>query len=181
MSELGLEFEVIPSNYDEKLETDVFSYDLIENLATQKALDVVKRVDKNKIVIGADTVVSIDDRILGKPHDEEDAVKMIKDLQGRSHHVYTGVNIIIKEATDTKTVSFAVATKVSVFPMTDEEIVRYVKSGEPMDKAGAYAVQGLFAQYIENIEGDYYNIVGFPIGRIYNELKKYGIILGVNA
>ena len=143
-----------------------------------KAEDVAQTVEGPAIILGADTVVAHNGRILGKPKDKEDAVAMITSFAGDDHHVYTGVCIIRKEADGSvKKLSFAEGTKVTVYPMTEEEIRAYVESGEPMDKAGAYAIQGLFAPYIKEIAGDYYNIVGFPIAGIYQRLKAEGINL----
>ena len=135
---------------------------------------------KESILIGADTVVAVDDRILGKPADETEAFQMIKLLQGRSHQVYTGVTILrqgglqpFEEGTNTCSIQkkqFFEKTDVLVYPMSEEEITAYVKTGEPLDKAGAYGIQGSFAAYIQGINGDYSNVVGLPVGRLYHEL-----------
>lgn len=158
MSDIGLEFEVIPSNYDEKLETDVFSYDLIEDLATQKALDVVKRVDKNSIVIGADTVVVLHNKILGKPHTKENAFKMLKELSGETHSVVTsvcGINTKTNRAALISTTSY-----VRFNELTDEMINYYINTFTPLDKAGSYGIQELPQGYIDKYEGSFENIVG---------------------
>lgn len=124
-------------------------------------------------MIGADTVVSSEGRILGKPASEEEAEEMIRSLAGKSHQVYTGVTLIWKEPSgETKRSSFAEGTDVFVYPMDEEEIRAYARCGEPMDKAGAYGIQGRFAAYVEKIEGDYSNVVGLPVGRLYQEIKK---------
>ena len=122
------------------------------------------------VVIGADTVVAADGQILGKPADVPDAVRMIKLLQGRTHQVYTGVTMIFSE--NGERVTFAEKTDVHVYPMSREQIERYVATGEPMDKAGAYGIQGYFAAYVEGISGDYNNVVGLPVGRVCQELLK---------
>ena len=124
------------------------------------------------IVIGADTVVSIDGKILGKPADTEEAREMIHKLQGKSHMVYTGVTVIVKSDETVSASSFAEGTKVNVAPMTEDEIEAYISTSEPYDKAGAYGIQGLFGKFIEGIEGDYFNVVGLPVHRLYEELKK---------
>ena len=158
MSELGLDFEVIPSNYDEKLETDTFSYDLIEDLATQKALDVVRRVNKNAIVIGADTVVVLHNKILGKPHTKEAAYEMLHELSGETHSVVTsvcGINTKSKRAALISTTSY-----VRFNELTDEMINYYIDKFTPLDKAGSYGIQELPEGYIDKYEGSFENIVG---------------------
>ena len=123
---------------------------------------------ENTVVIGADTVVSVDGRILGKPGDEEEAADMIRLLAGRRHFVYTGVTMIFLPSGER--VTFAEGTEVEVYPMTPEQIRRYVATGEPMDKAGAYGIQGYFAAYVKGIRGDYNNVVGLPAARVCQEL-----------
>ncbi len=142
---------------------------LVEALAKQKAVAVAGRCGQDAVVIGADTVVSVEGRILGKPEDERQAREMLGLLQGRVHQVYTGVAIIL--AGMGKSLTFSERTDVAVSPMDDMEISRYVSGGEPMDKAGAYGIQGAFAAYIREIRGDYFNVVGLPVGRLYQELK----------
>ena len=133
-------------------------------------------MDPGVIVIGADTVVAVDGRILGKPSDHEEAYQMACLLQGRRHQVYTGVCMIQKAAdggTDQKTV-FYDETDVEVEPMSEEELREYSRMEEPMDKAGAYAVQGYFARYIKGMNGSYANVMGLPVHRVYQELKLLG-------
>lgn len=174
---IGAEFKIITSNKEEII-TSTNPEEVVKELSKMKAEDVAAGVEGPAIILGADTVVAHKGRILGKPKDREDAVNMITSFAGDDHYVYTGVCMIRKEADGSvKTVSFAEGTKVTVYPMTAQEIETYVDSGEPMDKAGAYAIQGLFAPYIKAISGDYYNIVGFPIAGIYQRLKAEGIDL----
>ena len=174
---IGVEFKIITSNKEEVI-TSTNPEEVVKELSMMKAEDVAEGVEGPAVILGADTVVAHGGRILGKPKDKEDAFRMIRSFAGEDHYVYTGVCIIKKEADGSeKKISFAEGTKVTVYPMSDEEIDRYVASGEPMDKAGAYAIQGLFAPYIKGIEGDYYNIVGFPIAGIYQRLKAEGINL----
>lgn len=174
---IGVDFKIITSNKEEII-TSTNPEEVVKELSLMKAEDVAEGVTGPAIILGADTVVAHGGRILGKPKDAEDAVNMIRSFAGDDHFVYTGVCIIRKEADGSvKKISFAEGTRVTVYPMTEEEIERYVASGEPMDKAGAYAIQGLFAPYIKGIEGDYYNIVGFPIAGIYQKLKEEGIVL----
>ena len=124
------------------------------------------------LVIGADTVVSYQGQILGKPVDTDDAVRMLSMLQGNAHSVFTGVTLIRRGLKETWQVTFAEETRVHMYPMTEAEIRWYVGTGEPMDKAGAYGIQGLCARFVEKIEGDYNNVVGLPVGKIWQELKK---------
>ena len=122
------------------------------------------------LVLGADTVVACDGKILGKPADTEAAAAMLTMLQGRGHEVYTGVTILYEENGERKTLTFHEKTIVHFYPMTDAQIREYVATGDPMDKAGAYGIQGFCARYIRGIEGDYNNVVGLPVGRVYQEL-----------
>ncbi len=122
------------------------------------------------LVLGADTVVACDGKILGKPADTEAAAAMLTMLQGRGHEVYTGVTILYEENGERKTLTFHEKTIVHFYPMTDAQIREYVATGDPMDKAGAYGIQGLCARYISGIVGDYNNVVGLPVGRVYQEL-----------
>ncbi len=185
LTRAGIEYEVIVSDVEEAVgKTD--PGEVVEELSGQKAEDVwdkavklysAKQDDINAysedelLVIGADTIVALDGVIYGKPTDRQDAIRMLKNLSGRTHQVYTGVTVI----NGGRRISFAAATDVSVYEVSDKEIERYVDSGEPMDKAGAYAIQGGFARYIKEIRGEYNNVVGFPIARLIYELKKLGI------
>ena len=174
---IGVEFKIITSNKEEVI-TSTNPEEVVKELSVMKAEDVAAGVAGPAIILGADTVVAHGGRILGKPKDKADAINMIRSFAGDDHFVYTGVCMIRKEADGSvKKISFAEGTKVTVYPMTEEEIEQYVATNEPMDKAGAYAIQGLFAPYIKGIEGDYYNIVGFPIAGIYQRLKEEGINL----
>lgn len=128
------------------------------------------------IVIGADTVVACDGQILGKPLDTENAVAMLRMLQGRAHEVYTGVTVLYEEAGVKKMLTFHEKTTVHFCPMTEEQIREYVTTGDPMDKAGSYGIQGICARYIRGIEGDYNNVVGLPAGRVYQELHGLGLV-----
>lgn len=122
------------------------------------------------LVIGADTVVCCEGKILGKPHSREAAAEMLAALQGRSHEVYTGVTLY----SQSEAVTFFECTQVEFYPMTEAEISDYIDSKEPMDKAGAYGIQGLGARFVKGIRGDYNNVVGLPVGRLYQELKSHG-------
>ena len=171
LGQIGIVPEIIPSTLEEKITTDR-PEDVVKELSLQKAADVAERCAKGTIVIGADTVVAAEGRILGKPKSHEEAELMIALLAGKTHQVYTGVTMIVcgQEGRGRKT--FAEKTDVHVYPMTAEEIHEYAFSEEPMDKAGAYGIQGKFASYIKGIDGDYNNVVGLPVGRVYQEMKS---------
>ena len=142
-------------------------------LAKQKAEEVAKTAGADALVLGADTVVAYEGKILGKPKDEADALRMLTMLSGKEHEVYTGVALI--DNRDQSMENFFERTKVTMYPVSEEEIRDYIAGGVPMDKAGAYAIQGLGAKFIQKIEGDYNNVVGLPIGRIYQEIKRKSI------
>lgn len=168
---LEVPFEVLVSDTEEII-TKNEPAEVTKELSYQKAMAVAEQVEEG-IIIGADTVVSIDGKILGKPADTEEAREMIYKLQGKSHMVYTGVTVIAKSGDMVSASSFAEGTKVNVAPMTENEIEAYISTDEPYDKAGAYGIQGLFGKFIEGIEGDYFNVVGLPVHRLYEELKKF--------
>lgn len=181
LKQVGLSFKTMPSTVEEKI-TKTEPGEVVEELSYQKAVDVCgKLISEGRedfVVIGADTVVSCWGEILGKPKDKEDAVRMLGRLQGSSHQVYTGVTFVWKsQGVSPMYFTFSECTDVTMYEMTEEEIGRYVDSGEPMDKAGAYAIQGLCAAYIQGICGDYNNVVGLPVGRVYQELKNRGLLV----
>ena len=180
LSQIGLEFTVMPSDIEEDPKSTL-PQDIVIELSKEKARDIwgkIGRDDKcdNSLVISADTIVTIEGEILGKPKDEEDAVRMLSLLSGKEHQVYTGVTMIwINEDGKQEEYSFYVCTGVLMYRMNRAEIMEYVCSGEPMDKAGAYAVQGRAAAYIKSIRGEYSNVVGLPVGRLYQEMKAWDL------
>lgn len=177
LGQIGMEFEVRKSKAEENIRSE-HPWELVMELSGRKALDVFEGLSeeekKNSLVIGADTVVSLEGAIMGKPKNEEDAVRMLTALQGRTHQVYTGVTLIYRERENDARVenTFFEKTDVSMFPMSQKEIDDYVATKEPMDKAGAYGIQGKCAAYIKGITGDYNNVVGLPIGRLFQEMKE---------
>ena len=181
LTQAGFSFDIIPSAVKEKITKDIPS-DVVMELAHQKALDVYKsRIKDNPayqtedcIVIGADTIVSYRGEILGKPADNEEAFDMLSMLADRTHQVYTGVTLI-EVCTDGSLheKSFYEETNVHVCQLTKDEIASYVATGEPLDKAGAYGIQGTFSIYVSGIEGDYFNVVGLPISRLYHEFTVF--------
>ena len=162
-----LKFDIMPSNAQE-ITTKTAPNEVVMELASIKAKDIYKKSEKQSMIVGADTVVAYQGQILGKPADEADAKRMLTMLSGQTHEVYTGVCII----EDGKTKTFYEETKVTFYEISDEQIDYYIKTGEPMDKAGSYGIQGKAAVFIKGIEGDYYNVVGFPIARFLQEITK---------
>lgn len=187
LEKIGMDAQIRVSGADEDTElTD--PADIVELLSRRKAESVADEIDADPdadltegyCVIGADTVVSIDGRILGKPVDEDDARRMLLTLSGRTHQVYTGVSLVIRRpetgadhsAPEHEIISFHEKTDVVFCEMTDEEIDAYIATGDPMDKAGAYGVQSYAAPFVSAIYGDYYNVMGLPASRLYHELKR---------
>lgn len=175
--QIGIVPEIIVSHVEEKITSDVPA-EVVMSLAEQKAVDVAKDMPEGTVILGSDTVVAADGKILGKPKSHEEAYEMIRGLAGRSHQVYTGVCIVKKGAAGGKdtVVSFYDETDVQVSGMTEAEIREYADSEEPMDKAGAYAVQGFFARYIEGLRGSYANVMGLPVHLVYRKLKELDAI-----
>jgi septum formation protein len=178
LEQIGYTFEIVTSEKEEVYQSTE-PQEIVKELALLKAKDVAEKIvsdrgeDSDRLIIGADTVVTHQGKILGKPKDKEDAARMLEALQGDAHDVYTGVAVIsYDEEGKEEVISHAVGTKVYVDPMTEEEIREYIATGEPMDKAGAYGIQGRFAAHISKIEGDYYNVVGLPVSYIYQVLRE---------
>lgn len=177
LAQVGAEFEVIPAKGEELL-TSTEPKEAVLQLSCQKAEETAGRLSGdagNIVVLGADTIVSLDGAILGKPKDKKDAVRMLGLLNGREHSVFTGVTMIVRGDGKEQMISFYEETRVFMYPMTKEQIQAYTETGEPLDKAGAYGIQGKCAVYIEKIVGDYYNVVGLPVAAIYQNLEKSGI------
>jgi septum formation protein len=177
---MGISYRVVTSKAEE-VTGETVPARMVQDLAGLKAREVAKEVKKagdkrESIILGADTMVFYREHALGKPKDIEDAVRMLELLSGDVHEVYTGVSIVIidKEGRE-EVLSFAVSTKVAFYPLTKAQIMDYIATGEPMDKAGAYAIQGSFGIYIKEITGDYYNVVGLPIAKINQMLLDKGI------
>ena len=173
LENMGIEFTIVKSVADESsINADGIPVSLyVQELALLKATEVKSRVSaKDAIVIGADTVVSIDGKILGKPANEEDAYNMLKSLSGKTHQVYTGYCGISTD--DGTAVCESVCTDVTFAELSDKEIYDYIHTGESSDKAGAYAIQGKGVMLVEKIEGDYFNVVGLPIRSLVNMLKR---------
>lgn len=202
LTQIGLDFEVMVSDLEEKAGSAVPAQ-VVEELSAQKAEAVLAAIPESVedvLVIGSDTVVALEGEILGKPRSREEAVQMLERLSGKTHAVYTGVTLLYRpgsrggqdgagtfcgglcpaeepqggvcqKAVERKT--FHEKTDVAFCPLTEEEIDFYVSTGDCMDKAGAYGIQGIFARYVKGIEGDYNNVVGLPAGRLYQEAKEW--------
>lgn len=187
LEQIGAEFVICPAKGEEVItETDPSA--VVMELSRQKAEEVAYGVliyneqhadlatTQDILVIGADTVVAYENQILGKPKDEEDARHMLTMLSGKTHSVYTGVTFVfIDKEGRTGEHCFFEKTDVCMYPLKEEEIDRYIQSGDPMDKAGSYGIQGRFAIHIKEIRGDYNNVVGLPVARLYQELQKLGV------
>ena len=168
LSNAGYNFEVRVSNVDENV-ISIFPEDKVKNIAKKKCDALFATSNEDEVILCADTIVVVDFNILEKPKDKDDARKMIETLQGRTHTVYTAVCIKSHENEE----SFIESTKVSVSPMSEQEIEDYINTDEPYDKAGGYAIQGIFSKYITKVQGDYYNVMGLPIAKVNQVLKKF--------
>ena len=171
----GYEVKVMPADIEENLPKDIKATDAVMFLALKKALHIEEKllekgIDNDTLIVAADTVVAFEDRILGKPENEKDAFDMLSKLNGNVHYVATGVALLVAGKQNGRV--FYDKTYVEVLKYTDEDIYEYIASGEPMDKAGAYAIQGGFGKYVKEYRGSYSNIVGFPWGKFQEELKK---------
>ncbi len=163
LSLITSDFSVIPAKGEEILPDGIAPNEAVILLSRQKAAEIYKEY-KNELIIAADTVVAIDGEILGKPADEADAARMLSLLSGKSHSVFTGVCVIRSDGSE---VCFAEETKVEFRSLSGQEISAYIATGEPMDKAGAYGIQDRGALLVRRIEGDYYNVMGLPVCRLY--------------
>ncbi|KYG32309.1 Maf family protein [Alkalihalobacillus trypoxylicola] len=170
LEQMRVSFETLVSDVEEELARPLPPDELVLELASQKATAVLnKRPDS--IVLGADTIVSYEQEVLGKPRNKKEAIQMLKLLSGQSHDVFTGVSIRSKH----KQITFFQKTTVTFYPLTDDEIENYVKSGEPFDKAGSYAIQGLGAYFVKEIRGDYFTIVGLPVAKTIRALAEFQV------
>ena len=172
LKQIGLKFKVEASNYEEKISSDSEPHELAKSLSLEKAKLVAKN-HQNALVIAADTFIVFEGKILGKPTTETEAKRMLETISGRHHSVITGFTIIDTE--NNKALSKSIETKVYIRKLTSNEIDAYVKSKEPLDKAGAYAIQGLGSVIVEKIEGDYFNVVGLPLSALAEGLREFGV------
>ena len=172
LEKTGLQFIVDAGDYEEDLSLRMPARRLARYLSCEKAKAVAEKY-KNAIIIAADTIISLDDKVFGKPHTNSEAIKMLNILNGRDHDVITGFTIM--DTGEGQSVSRSVVTKVYFRKMTIREIEAYVRTGEPLDKAGAYAIQGIGAAIVKKIEGDYNNVVGLPVDALSRALRKFGV------
>jgi len=172
LEKTGLEFRVDESRCKEKIDTGLKPHDLAKFLSREKAREVARRY-ANALVIAADTIVVLRGRIFGKPCDREQAKEMLRVFSGKTHSVITGFTII--DTASNKELSGSKSSKVFFKRLSAEEIEAYIRSGEPLDKAGAYGIQGLGAVLIKRIEGDFFNVMGLPLNALAESLKKFGV------
>lgn len=177
LSQIGVSFEIIPSKFEEQF-VELHPARLVEHFAYMKAADVAAAVKDEALVIGSDTIVCLDEGTalpMGKPKSREDAFDMLKKLSGKQHLVMSGLSII--NTVTGESITSHEVTKVKMKELEDSEIEAYISTGEPMDKAGAYAIQGLGSLFVEGIEGDYSNVVGLPLFRLGKMLRHFGVKL----
>lgn len=171
---LGLrDFAVVPARGEEKTEAGLSPAETVCALSLQKAREVAEGLDPETLVLAADTVVAVDERILGKPADEKEAFAMLSLLSGREHEVFTGLCLLRGGVWETAYERTAVRFR----PLSQREILAYIATGEPMDKAGAYGAQGVGALFVEGVSGDFFNVVGLPLCRLSKMLEKMGVSL----
>jgi len=173
LRQVGYEFQVLPSRAEEDNTAELSPEELVQTHARAKAWDVARQVAPADIVIGADTLVVLDGKVFGKPGSAEQACRMLQELSGRTHSVWSGI-AIVKEG---RCLCAAVETRVTLGRLNEEEIKRYVATGEPLDKAGAYAVQGIGAVFVEKLDGCYFNVVGLPLNALSRLLSEAGVDL----
>lgn len=176
LQQAGFQFEIIPSKAQEII-TESIPQKIVEEIAFSKANEVYKRIKKDEtrqdaIVIGADTIVFFNQKVLGKPKNEQEAYSMLKMLSNQTHQVYTGVAIIRRQGGEKQTLLLYDKTDVTFYPLSDHEIKEYIETKDPLDKAGSYGIQGPFAIHIKEIHGDYNNVVGLPIAMLYHALTN---------
>ncbi len=172
LEQVGAEFEIIPAKGEEVI-TGSEPTEVVLELSAQKAAEVADRLQgEEAVILGADTVVAYEGQILGKPRDAADAEQMLSMLCGNTHSVYTGVTIVRVQNGKSERCSFYEETEVTMYPMGREQILSYIHTGEPMDKAGAYGIQGKGALFVEKINGDYNNVVGLPIAKVFQMIKS---------
>ena len=176
MDLIKIDFEVLPSNTEKDIHD---GYDIEEQsieVAYGKAQDIFNNTQGERAIIGADTIVVKNNKVYGKPKDRQDAIRMLKELEGQEHFVYTSLVVLIESAGEYKEYKEIDKTKITVANMSDEEIIEYVDNEKPFDKAGSYAIQSCFCKFIEKIEGNYMSVIGLPVEKLYRILKENEVI-----
>lgn len=173
LKNIGYEFDVIIPGVDEGSVDIALPHELVVKLSQLKARAVLPKVCKNSIVLASDTVVELESVILGKPKDKKHAISMLESLSGKAHNVYTGVCII--DADSRSEISFYEKCVIHMARISHDEIHEYVETGQPMDKAGSYGIQGLGSLFVSAIEGDYFTVCGLPVNRVYRSLLEFGV------
>ncbi len=171
LSLLDLDFEIITADIDETMNPSLAVTDEVARISYEKALAVANNTYGNTVIISADTVVEFNGRVMGKPKDKLDAFNMLKSLSGNTHKVHTAVTVLSGDKHETRVITTAVTFR----DITDEEITAYIKTGEPMDKAGSYGIQGRGSKFVSKIVGDYFNVVGLPVCELSLMLKNFDI------
>ena len=171
LSLLDLEFQVITADIDETMNPSLPVIDEVARISYEKALAVANNIDDNAVIISADTIVELDGKLMGKPKDEFEAAQMLKSLSGNTHNVHTAVTVLRGDKHETRVVTTAVTFR----DISDEEITAYIETREPMDKAGAYGIQGRASKFVSGIVGDYFNVVGLPVCELCLMLKNFNI------
>ncbi len=171
LTRMGLEFTVRTASHDESMDPEKAPQEEVKRVSALKAKAVKALCKEDALIIAADTIVVLGDAVMGKPATEEEAYTMLKSLSGREHRVITGLSVMQAEKEET----VSVTTDIRFRELRDEEIYAYVRSGEPMDKAGAYGIQGLGGLFVESLQGDYYNVMGLPICTLAQILRRFGV------
>jgi len=172
LKRLNMQFTVVPSKIDESVYEHLNPEKMVQELSSLKAKEVSKLVE-DTLIIAADTIIVNDEKILGKPKSEEDAIKMLKELRGDNHTVVTGLAVF--STLDSKEITDIDRTEVYLADMTDNEVEKYVSTGEPMGKAGSYAIQGLGSVFVEKIEGSYFTVMGLPVHKLARILNQFSV------
>lgn len=175
LSCFGVPLEIIKPDIEEYVNLNLTPEEVVKSLAFQKGDWVVKDIGSENPVLSSDTIVVLDGKILGKPADKDDAMKMMRALSGRTHHVFTGVAVFFKDKVDV----FAVKSDVTFKKLSEKEIADYCATDEPYDKAGAYAVQGIGSFMVSSIDGSYSNVIGLPVSEVIEHFQKLGILEGL--
>ncbi len=174
LEQIGLKFEIVKSDFKEKVNSSMEPGELVKFLSMQKA-KIVGSKYKNSIIVAADTIIVLNNEIIGKPKTEKEAIKILRLLSGKAHTVITGLTVL--DSTNNKAVTKSVETKVFFRKLKSSEIENYIKLENTLDKAGAYGIQGIGSLLIEKIEGDYFNVVGLPLSTLHETLKNFGVNL----